>query len=181
MDFENFTIRPIKEEDAENYFKLIENNRENIAEFFPDTVTDTKDINSTISLINKKVSLWEKREGQYFTVYDILTKKIIGVVSIKNIDWKTEKCELSFFIDNNYRSRGVTTKAVKLIIEYCFRDLQLNKVFLRIAEKNIASRHVAEKNGFIKEGILRKDFKTSDGRWLDLIYYGLLNDTKSLI
>ncbi|MCL5028997.1 MAG: GNAT family N-acetyltransferase [Bacteroidetes bacterium] len=51
----------------------------------------------------------------------------------------------------------------------------MNKVFLRIAEDNISSRRVAEKNGFIVEGILRQDFNISEGERIDVIYYGLLN------
>jgi RimJ/RimL family protein N-acetyltransferase len=52
--------------------------------------------------------------------------------------------------------------------------LKLNKLYLRVSGDNKASQRVAEKNGFRTEGTLRSDFKTSDGKLIDLIYYGLL-------
>jgi RimJ/RimL family protein N-acetyltransferase len=50
----------------------------------------------------------------------------------------------------------------------------MKKLFLRTHEKNIASRRVAEKNGFVMEGIIRNDYKTTSGVVVDLMYYGLL-------
>jgi RimJ/RimL family protein N-acetyltransferase len=50
----------------------------------------------------------------------------------------------------------------------------LNKIFMRIAEDNVSSRRVAEKNEFKIEGVLRKDFKTAEGKLIDVVYYGLI-------
>jgi RimJ/RimL family protein N-acetyltransferase len=45
-------------------------------------------------------------------------------------------------------------------------------VFLRTHESNVGSRKVAERNGFKVEGIIRKDYKTTKGEIVDLLYYG---------
>jgi RimJ/RimL family protein N-acetyltransferase len=50
----------------------------------------------------------------------------------------------------------------------------LNKIFLITNEDNIAAQKVYEKCGFVKEGQLRNEYKTSEGIFMDRIYYGLL-------
>ena len=49
---------------------------------------------------------------------------------------------------------------------------------MRIAEDNLPSRRVAEKNSFVIEGTLRQDFKIAKGYWIDAVYYGLLRQSK---
>lgn len=175
MNFDRFSIRPLTKEDAQNYFLLIENNRGRIAKYFPGVTVANKDIDSTVSFVAERIRLLEKGELISFVICDTVTQGIIGTVFLKNFDWNVQKCEISFFIDKKYESKGVTTKAVSLTVDHCFQQLHLNKVIMRIAEDNIPSRRVAEKNGFIAEGILRQDFKTSDGQFIDVVYYGLLN------
>lgn len=178
MDFDNFTIRNLMKEDASNFYFFIENNRERIAKYFPTTISAVKDTDSTISFIDGKIELSKKREFFYFIILDNEAGKIAGSVILKNFDWQVEKCEISYFIDRNYEGKGIMTKSLSVISEHCFKNLKLNKVFLRIAEDNFSSRKVAEKNGFIHEGILRQDFKISEGNWIDVVYYGLINPFK---
>jgi ribosomal-protein-serine acetyltransferase len=175
MHFDNFTIRPICKEDTENYFRFITENRERIARYFPDTTAGNTSLETTGMFIGHRLELWRGKEAFYYLICKDGTEDIIGSLYIKNFDWNALKCELSFFIDRRHEGKGITTKAVGVIVDHCFREMQLNKVFLRIAENNYSSRRVAEKNGFVAEGILRQDFKTLDGEWIDLVYYGLLN------
>jgi ribosomal-protein-serine acetyltransferase len=175
MNFENFTIRSISIEDAQNYFQFVNSNKERIEKYFSNVVTANNDIASTMSFITERLALFEKAELLSFIVYDNLTKQIIGSIFVKNFDRNVQKCELSFFIDQNYEGKGITTKAIALMTNHCFLHLGINKVFLRIADDNISSKRVAEKNGFVVEGTLRQDFKTPDGQLIDIVYYGLLN------
>ena len=174
MTFDNFSLRPISKEDSRNYFSLIDSNRDRILKYFPKITNANKDIQSTISYIANRILSAEKKEFITLVISDDITKKIIGTILIKNIDWNIPKCELGFFIDQNYEGKGIITKSTSLVIENCFQAMKMNKIFIRAAEDNISSRRVAEKNGFIIEGVLRSDFKTFEGNLIDMIYYGLL-------
>jgi ribosomal-protein-serine acetyltransferase len=50
------------------------------------------------------------------------------------------------------------------------------KTFLGTHQNNIAAQRVAEKCGFEKEGVIRKDYKTTKGELVDLIYYGRVKE-----
>jgi len=163
MKFDNYSIEPIRGEDAQNYFVLIANNKGRIAKYFPNVTVANRDFESTVLFIAERIRLAEKRELFSYIVRDKDTMRIVGGVFLKNFDWHVQKCEFSFFIDGIYEGKGIMTKAVSLLADHCFRELHLNKITMRIAEDNISSRRVAEKNGFVAEGILRQDFKTSGG------------------
>jgi RimJ/RimL family protein N-acetyltransferase len=47
-------------------------------------------------------------------------------------------------------------------------------VYARVAPDNLASCKVLENCGFQREGLLRQDFRTHDGRLIDLYLYGRL-------
>ncbi len=178
MNFANFTIRLLKKKDAGNFYLFIERNRERIARYFPTTVSSIKNIDSANLFISDKIKLSKKRESFYFIILDNHSMEITGAIILKNLDWSVEKCEIGYFIDKDNEGKGITSKALSLISDHCFHELKLHKIFLRIAEDNFPSRRVAEKNGFVQEGILRQDFKVSEGHWIDVIYYGLINPFK---
>jgi len=173
--FDSYTLRPIGHTDALAYFTLVDENRKRISTFFPGTANSNKSAPETITFVAQKLESVRKRTGILFIILDNATGKIIGSVSLKDIDWNTPKCELGFFIDAAYEGKGIISKALFFLVKYCFEYLKLNKVFMRIAGSNASSRKVAEKCEFQEEGILKRDFKTHEGRLIDVIYYGRLN------
>ena len=118
-------------------------------------------------------SLGKSCAAQYLII-DKISQQIIGTVFLKDFDWNVGKVEIGFFIDKDFVNKGIISKAVSFVIDYAFKELKLNKIFMRVSEDNLPSRRVAEKNNFEVEGKLRRDFKTSDGELIDVIYYGVL-------
>lgn len=175
MTFDNFAIRLICIEDSSKYHLFVDQNKGRLTKYFPKTLNANKDISSTTAHIVERLRLAEKKEFFTFIILDNLLDKIVGTIFIKELDWTIPKGELGFFIDKDYEGKGIITNAVSIISRHCFQSMGLNKVFMRIAEDNISSRRVAEKNEFKVEGVLRKDFKTSEGKLIDVMYYGLIH------
>lgn len=63
--------------------------------------------------------------------------------------------ELGYFIGEPYWNRGITTRAVNLICEYGFRELDVIKIFSGVFSFNTASQRVLEKCGFTLEAVLK--------------------------
>jgi RimJ/RimL family protein N-acetyltransferase len=53
------------------------------------------------------------------------------------------------------RGRGVATAALRLLTEWAFRELEALRIELLIDHDNDASKRVAERNGYRREGVLR--------------------------
>ena len=176
MKFDNYIIRQVCEEDADNYFSLIDNNRKRLEDFFAGTVSKTKTPEDTKLFVSEIIKKSEAKTYLPFVIVDTSTQQIIGYIDVKSIDWNIPKAELGCFIDEKYAGQGISNKALSKITEYCFDVLKFNKLFLRTHQDNISSRRIAEKNGFEVEGVIRQDYKTTKGELVDLIYYGKLRN-----
>jgi ribosomal-protein-alanine N-acetyltransferase len=71
------------------------------------------------------------------------------------------------------RGRGYTTEAVSLLVDWLFRGKPINRLQLTIHPGNAASRRVAEKCGFQREGLLRGAFFVG-AAWQDVEIWSLL-------
>jgi len=63
--------------------------------------------------------------------------------------------ELGYFIGEPYWNKGITTRAVNLICDYGFRELDIIKIFSGVFSFNTASQKVLEKCGFALEAVLK--------------------------
>lgn len=99
---------------------------------------------------------------------------IVAFGGLTGIDKKVFKAELYVFVNPHYLRGGIGSKATKLLCDYGFENLGLCKIYLETNEDNIAARRVYERCGFKLEGVHREEYKTTDGRLLSRMYYGLL-------
>jgi RimJ/RimL family protein N-acetyltransferase len=100
----------------------------------------------------------------------------IGVAGYHAIDWRNRSAELGLFIgEKTFWNAGYGTDAVRTLVRWGFRQLNLNRVFLRVFEDNAGAIRCYEKVGFRQEGRLRQD-RFQEGRYLDTIVMGLLRD-----
>jgi RimJ/RimL family protein N-acetyltransferase len=95
-----------------------------------------------------------------------------GVGSEPHGDISTGTAELGWWLAPGWWGRGIAATALERLIEYCFEDLDLHRVEAGVFLDNPASARVAEKAGFILEGIARDGY-LKDGRLVDRLYYGL--------
>lgn len=165
-------IRPITLKDSDAFLMLMNTNRNRLKNYFPILTKSVTDKESTINYIKEKQQQQTDKASYTFVM---LSEKneIIGCLIIKNINWATAKAELAYYIDKKQEGKGITSLGVSWIIDYCFSQLQLKSLFLRIDPKNIGSKTVALKNGFVLEKIVPNDFTTADNRLIDIEYYGL--------
>ena len=174
MKFENYSIRLLEIKDLDNYFQLVESNRNRLEDFFARTVSKTKTYEDTRIFIIDMIKRFNDKVYFPYLVIDNSNQKIVGFLDLKNIDWSIPKSEIGFFIDKDYAGKGITTKALNLLCDFCFSEYKFQKIYLRTHSRNIAARTLSEKSGFELEGIIRKDYKTTSGEIVDMIYYGKL-------
>jgi RimJ/RimL family protein N-acetyltransferase len=86
-----------------------------------------------------------------------------------------ENCELHYWISADEWNKGYCTEASKRAIVYAFEDLNMHRAHVTHREKNMASKIVIEKCGFVLEGISRESLKRF-GKFENVIMYGLLRD-----
>jgi len=58
---------------------------------------------------------------------------------------------------HEFKRKGIASRASRMLLEYAFGQLHLNKVYLNVDEENIAACNLYEKLGFQMEGRFIKD------------------------
>ncbi len=98
----------------------------------------------------------------------------LGNVSV----WWTSRTnrtgEIGYWVRSDMTSKGICTEATARILQVGFEELAMHRVTLRIAVGNDASERVAQKLGFVEEGLLRDEVKVGSV-WLDHSVWGLLD------
>jgi RimJ/RimL family protein N-acetyltransferase len=113
----------------------------------------------------------------------IVEGNLIGEVVINDIDPPNRSAGFRiavWYLQN--RNRGYGSEAARLVIDYAFRTLDLNRIELEVYAFNPRARHVYEKLGFKVEGI-RRQALWWDGEPVDAIIMAMLRsdyDEKSL-
>jgi ribosomal-protein-serine acetyltransferase len=174
MNFDNFSIRLLTTEDQQEFFNLIDRNRPRLEAFFSGTVARTRTLEETKAYLQEIVKKAEQKSYFPFLIINNYDNSLIGFIDIKHIDWNIPKGELGCFIDETYANKGIATKAMKTLTDFCFRTYGFNKLLLRTHQSNDSAKMLAESCGFEVEGIIRSDYKTTTGELVDLIYYGKL-------
>jgi RimJ/RimL family protein N-acetyltransferase len=80
--------------------------------------------------------------------------EFLGVALAAGIEPEARQCELGYMVAAAARGRGVATEGLRLLTEWAF-GLGMLRAELHISVDNVASKRVAERNGYRLDGVLR--------------------------
>jgi len=97
-------------------------------------------------------------EGEYFLWCIELKEsgKVIGSISITEMDRHFKVAELGYGIQKAYWGKGYATEAAETVLEYLFCRVGVQRVFARISTANLASVRLALRLNMECDGLLRK-------------------------
>ncbi|RAG85962.1 N-acetyltransferase [Streptacidiphilus pinicola] len=120
-------------------------------------------------------ALRDSGDGVHFAIADPDTDRLLGTIGLRKTDWRALTTEVGYWIAPWARGRGVAVEAAREIGRWALEERALERVELRAATGNLASRRVAERAGYRQEGVLRNAGITHGGR-VDLAVYSLTPD-----
>ena len=98
----------------------------------------------------------------------------IGNIVISNLNSVHKRSEITYVVgEHSYWGKGVATFAISEIIVLAREKYRLNKLIAGLAQGNIGSQKVLEKNGFILEGH-RYEHLLYNGVYHNQLDYGLV-------
>jgi RimJ/RimL family protein N-acetyltransferase len=110
-----------------------------------------------------------------FAIRALEGDELIGTLELDGILWAHRVCGMSIAIgDRANWGRGYGTEAAGLALAFAFDELNLHRVTVTVFTYNERSIAMFEALGFQREGVFR-EFLQRDGRWYDMILYGLLD------
>lgn len=131
----------------------------------------------TRELLGKWVEEYEKSD--YYSWAIEYNGRLIGSISAPSITERDERTEIGYCIARDCWNKGITTEALEAVCNYLFDEVGFNRLEIRHATENPASGKVAQKCGFIPEGIMRESFRSSRGVFCDLVMLGRLKSDRN--
>ncbi len=118
----------------------------------------------------------KNREKIDFNIIELANNKLIGTMGLMNFNWIERSAILGIFIgDEDYRSNGYGTEAIRLLLEYGFRYLNLHSIRLDLLEINERAHKCYLKCGFKDTGRNREEIFLN-GKYYDRLHMDILEN-----
>jgi RimJ/RimL family protein N-acetyltransferase len=167
-----FVLRPFALSDKEQ-LAVHANNRKiamNLRDGFPHPYTG-KDAENWIRMV------MENKQDVILAV-DVDGEACGGIGLHGGKDVYRFNAEIGYWLSEKHWGKGITTEAVKILVDYGFTHRKWIRIHAGIFSTNPASMKVLEKCGFNREAIFRKSVK-KDGKLLDEHVYSILKENWS--
>lgn len=130
---------------------------------------------NSIEQLQKEFDVLNTSEKDFvFAIVDKKTDKHIGTAGLYVVNWVSRSAEYRIIIgEKNFWNKGVGQETAKLLLEYAFQKLNLNKVWLGVNASNKAGAASYRKAGFKDEGVLRQEIYRN-GQYYDAIRMSVL-------
>jgi RimJ/RimL family protein N-acetyltransferase len=100
----------------------------------------------------------------------------VGLALAPTIDREAGEVELGYLVTPAARGRGVATAMLRVLTDWALNDLGAQRAYLIVDVTNGASQTVAERAGYVREGVLRSLHVKQDRRADCIVYSRLPSD-----
>lgn len=163
-------FREYQEDDLAHMMDWI--NDEEIVQFLSDRFLYPQSSQQVKQFLNKAMS----EEWSGFVISDRETGDYLGQIDFINIDHKNGSAELALVIgDTNNSSKGIGTEATKMMLDFGFKHLRLNRIELSCWDYNERAINLYNKLGFKEEG-RKRESRYFKGKFHDEVFFGILRE-----
>ena len=99
--------------------------------------------------------------------------KVIGTVTLFNLDQAQGRAEIGYAQAQAYWGNGYIHEALQALLSYAFNEMKMRRLEADVDPRNVGSIKTLERLGFQKEGFLRERWHVA-GEIQDAFFYGLL-------
>ena len=100
----------------------------------------------------------------------------LGLALAPHVDHESRELELGYIVAPAARGRGVATAMLRDLTRWAFAEVGALRAYLLIDTGNVASQRVAERCGYVLEGVLRSMYLKQGRRSDQMIWSRLPSD-----
>ncbi|WP_449354696.1 GNAT family N-acetyltransferase [Virgibacillus natechei] len=169
---EETELRLLEERHAENLFWLTDYSRETLREWLP-WIDSTKTVDNSRSFIEGTLKQFCNNDGFQAGIW--YKGELAGVVGLHTINWSNKSTSIGYWLGKSFQGKGLMTNSCKAVVNYCFDELNLKRIEIRVATENYKSLAIPQRLGFKKEGCLEKAELLYD-EYVDHYVFGLISE-----
>ena len=143
------SLRPFRRDDAPRMAELANNEKiaVNLRDGFPHPYT--------LADAEKFIEMALSKPDQIFAI-EYMGEYVGNIGVHKKSDVYRYGAEIGYFLGEPYWNKGIMSRAVNLVCDYAFRELDIIRIDTGVFDFNPASMRVLEKCGFFREVVFRK-------------------------
>lgn len=166
----NICMKSLVRDNVGEVFDAVNNNRAYLRQWLP-----WVDGTDSPTVIENVITSWEKRrETGTDLVFGIFKHdRYIGNIGLHDMKAPNNSAMVGYWLVESEQGSGIMTDCVRMLVNYGFDSLSLNRIYIHCANKNHKSRAIPERLGFILEGIFQ-DGECLYGEYFDLAVYGMV-------
>ncbi|GGG78715.1 GNAT family N-acetyltransferase [Paenibacillus radicis (ex Gao et al. 2016)] len=103
-------------------------------------------------------------------------ERLLGIIEAMDFNQKVNAVTIGYFLSEAQWGKGIATEALKILLQFLFDDVNVNRIQAEVMPANENSKKVLLKNGFIKEGTLRQSALWAGKGIVDLEIYSILEE-----
>ncbi len=168
---EEIQLRLLEERHVEDYFALIQRNQAYLQAWIAVEAYEGS-VETLRAYVKQRLLQFVNGDGYHLGLW--YQEALVGIVDYRP-NWRNSTVELGYWLDAALQGKGIVTQACRTMVRHAFEEHQVQKVVISCAIDNPRSRAVAERLGFVQEGILRQVVQLHD-RCVDGVFYGLLKE-----
>lgn len=171
-------VRRFRENEGEFLYNLTRDAQDYLYDNLPDFMKQVgKNPAEAEAFVRQKIAAWLLQREFTFGIWDNESTDLIGFLQLHRIDWSIPSAELTYFFKAEVKDQAYHLEVVARILRFAFRQLELEKIYLKILSDSYKAQRVARKVGFNREGDLRGEFRKGSGALVDVMRFGFSRET----
>ncbi|WP_028392623.1 GNAT family N-acetyltransferase [Bacillus cihuensis] len=169
LETNRLVLREVKKGDANSILKYMSDIE--VIKYYG--LEPFKTINDALSEISWYQSILNNKTGIRWGITLKGEDEVIGSCGFLNMIPQHYRTGIGYELSKSYWGKGIASEALEAVLTYGFELLKFQRIEALIEPLNISSQKLAEKQGFIREGLLR-NYEFTCGKFDDLYMYSLL-------
>jgi len=164
------SLRPWEEEDIPALVAGIDGDPDVTIwlELIPQPYTESE----AIAWVAATRAMWREGSGSPFAV--CVSGEVVGGVGVNWVDREQAVGDIGYWLRRAERGKGYTTRAVRVVARWAF-ECGCERLQVRADTENESSQRVAERAGFLREGVQRSArYNPRLGRRMNFAVFSLL-------
>ena len=169
IDTERLRLRPISDEDVDDFFEVYSNVE--VMRYWSTPPLPSKE--AARAQINEIHEGFKNRQFMKWAVALRSNDKLIGSVTLFHPDFTHRRVEVGYALGRAFWRQGYMQESLTALFNYAFDTLNFHRLEADVDPRNAASLSILERLGFQREGYLRERWHV-DGEIQDAVFFGLL-------
>jgi len=163
-------LEKLRKVHAEAIFQIIARDRAYLRKWLP-FVDQTWQVKDTALFIKSLYTAANQDKNDIYVIW--YRSEPAGLAGFKETDQVNHRTEIGYWLAEHLQGKGIMTRTVEKLLDFGFRNMNMNRIQIKVAVGNSKSIAIPRRLGLVFEGIERAgEFHTD--HYHDLEIYSLL-------